>query len=60
MGNKIKPWHSRKPKRHGPEQPNKRPHQRPAGKNFHGRNNERNQDDRYGQWTSYDRTDEEE
>lgn len=60
MGNKVKPWHSRKPKRHGQEQPKKRPHQRPSGKNFQGRNNEFNQDDRYGQWTSYDRSDEEE
>ena len=52
MGDKVKPWHNRKPKRHD-ERRDKRPHLRPnEDKKFTSR--QEYEEDDYGQWQTDD------
>lgn len=54
MGDKVKPWHNRKPKRHDQEQRGKKPHTRPTDSKVVQEERPNNREDRYGQWTSRD------
>lgn len=53
MGDKVKPWHNRKPKRHDEQPRGKRPHVRPnEDKKFTSR--QEYEEDDYGQWQTDD------